>query len=251
VVRVISTTSIVRTKKKRSEVMQPADWISADIIDKTTNFKRLVKTPDSEEPDFSVPALEDTVPDIKNICAGYIFTESGPNILPYRAHTQGDLFFSTVTTYEVKGTAVYPQELIQLRRKVRNTKKPHKLAKGNPRPTCYNNIVPNWLKRFEWDHKIFYPKVGNSILKRRKFPLDRTQDPRYHLKFEFLDLPLQPFILGADPKSRFSVFTFLQFFWVPGLTFQEVLDSRPPYLDYIPPVRSNNNKLRRKRRRSN
>ena len=202
--------------------------IAPDIIDKTSNCKRLERVQDKTKEEYQVPHKSEVVECIYNIRPTYTHTGEGLVLCHSRNHFQGTIFWSTVTTYELKGTAVYPQQPVQVHAQVRNLQKPYYLAKCKIKKTTYSNVQRGWAPRYEWNHEIFYPKVGTSILKTRKFPLDRK--PTY--------------VLGhragvSGPRRTRSVFgnkvvlDYLKEYWAQDLTPKEVTDSRPQDKEYL------------------
>ena len=76
--------------------------------------------------------------------------------------------------------------------------------------------------------RFFYPKVGTSILKVRKFPLNRK--PTYVLGH-------RPGVVFARRSPLFITrkdeYKFLLEYWAQGLTPKEVTDSRPQGTEYL------------------
>jgi hypothetical protein len=140
-----------------------------------------------------------------------------PESLP---HTQGKIFWYTETFYVPLNTQVPPLPAIIQPRQIRNTQSPFYLrVKQNIKATNYPNCVPGWLKRYEWSHKYFYPKVGTKILKHRKFPLDR--------KYTTV-------IRGGRTRGtrKQQILQFLKLYWAAGTTPKEVNENRPVHIEY-------------------
>ena len=110
--------------------MKLAHHPAPDIVDKTRNCKRLERAQDKTQEENQVPCRSEVVECVNNINPQYLHTGKGLVLCHSRNHFQGTIFWGTVTTYELQGTAVYPQQPVQLQAKVSNLQKPFYLAKG-------------------------------------------------------------------------------------------------------------------------
>ena len=200
--------------------------LSIEICDKTSGVKRLARVQDRSDPFVQVPPKSETVECICNIAPEYLRTPQGLVLCNSRAHYQGKIYWGTVTTYELQGTAVNPQEPVQVPRRVHDLSKPFYLAVEKARRTKWSRVVRGWVKRHEWDHRIYYPKTGTSILKKRKFPLDRRPTLR---------IGYRPGVASTgNPKRR--LYTYLINHWITDSTAEQATALRPVELEYLPSI---------------
>jgi hypothetical protein len=179
-----------------------------NIIDKTTYVKRTLHRYSTLR--TRVPRLAKAIPSIRNIAPEY----TGSTLQSSKVHTPGTVYWDTATTYEQPGTIISPTEFIQVRR--------------TPRRGL--NIL-----RSKWDCNVYYPKEGTSILKKRRFPLDRTVTRFFKSKNALnntLTKAKHPVKLQQEHFS--SVLAYLKGTWVPNDTPLNIYNTRPADTEYYP-----------------
>jgi hypothetical protein len=179
-----------------------------NIIDKTTYVKRTFQRYSTLR--TRVPSFATAVPSTRNIApeyTGYILQSS-------KVHTPCTVYWDTATTYEQPGTIVSPEEFLQVRR--------------TPRRGL--NIL-----RSKWDCNVYYPKEGTSILKKRRFPLDRTVTrflKSNNASKIHLTKAKHPAKLQQEQFS--SVLAYLEGTWVPQNSPLNIYNTRPVDTEYYP-----------------
>jgi hypothetical protein len=191
-----------RNKELKNRVLRK------NIIDKTTYVKRTFHRYSTLR--TRVPSLATAVPSTRNIApeyTGYILQSS-------KVHTPGTVYWDTATTYEQPGTIVRPKEFLQVRR--------------TPRRGL--NIL-----RSKWDCNVYYPKEGTSILKKRRFPLDRTVTRFLNSKnASCVQIKKAKHPAKLQQEHFSSVLAYLKGTWVPQDTPLNIYNTRPADTEYYP-----------------